>query len=153
MLEEGTEAPTFTLPNQDDEPVSLADHRGSWAVVYFYPRADTPGCTKEACGFRDLWDMFDQRGIEVMGISDDPVPDLRDFADKHELPFTLLSDESGEVAQAYDSYGEKEVFGEEMLGVFRNTYVIDPDGDIALTYEGVSPDEHAAELLDDIPSE
>ncbi len=153
MLEEGNDAPTFTLPNQDGDPVSLADMRGSWVVVYFYPRADTPGCTTEACGFRDLWDLFEERGIEVLGISDDPVPDLRDFADKHDLPFTLLSDEDGEVAIAYESYGEKEVFGNEVMGVFRNTYVVNPEGEIAETYEGVSPDEHATEVLDDIPAE
>ncbi len=152
MLDEDTEAPTFTLPDQNDEPVSLDNFRGSWVVVYFYPRADTPGCTTEACGFRDLWDLFEERGIDVLGISDDPVPDIKDFAEKHDLPFTLLSDESGEVAEAYDSFGEKEVFGNEVMGVFRNTYLIDPDGRIAHTYEGVAPDEHAADVLDEIPA-
>lgn len=152
MLTEGTAAPDFTLPDQDGQPVSLSDYEGSWVVLYFYPRADTPGCTKEACAFRDHWDAFGEEDITVIGISDDPVEDLEAFAEKYELPFTLVSDESGEVSEAYESFGEKELFGDIVEGVYRNTYVIDPDGNIALTYEGVSPDEHALEVLEDIPA-
>lgn len=152
MLAEGTQAPDFTLPDQQGDPVTLSDYRGSWVVVYFYPRADTPGCTKEACSIRDNWEGFAERDIDVIGISDDHVEDLADFAEKYSLPFTLVSDESGEVSEAYNSYGEKEVFGDLVEGVYRNTYVIDPDGNIALAYEGVSPDNHADELLADIPA-
>jgi len=147
MLSEGEPAPDFELPNQDGEPVSLSDHRGQYAVVYFYPRADTPGCTTEACSFRDNWDEYADRGVPVFGISDDPVEDLKDFAEKYDLPFDLLSDEDGSVSAAYDSYGEKNVFGNEVEGVFRNTYVVGPDGDIVAAFEGVDPDEHAEEVL------
>lgn len=146
MLNVGTEAPEFTLENQHGEPVSLTDFDS--VVVYFYPRADTPGCTTEACGFRDSWDAFENREVAVLGISDDPVSDLESFAETYELPFHLLSDESGEVASAYDSYGEKNMFGNTFDGVFRNTYLVD-DGVIVAAYEGVSPGGHAAEILAD----
>ncbi|MFC7045762.1 thioredoxin-dependent thiol peroxidase [Halobacteriaceae archaeon GCM10025711] len=148
MLEQGADAPGFELPDQDGDTVSLADFRGRRVVVYFYPRADTPGCTTEACGFRDAWDEFEDRDVAVVGISDDPVADLAAFQEKYDLPFHLLSDESGEVASAYDSYGEKQMFGNTFDGVFRNTYVVDEDGRIELVFEGVSPDGHAEELLD-----
>lgn len=150
MLSVGDEAPEFTLPDQDGESVSLSNYRGDHVVVYFYPRADTPGCTTEACGFRDAIDEFENRGIHVFGVSDDPVSDLEDFAEKHDLPFRLLSDEDGEVASAYDSYGEKNMFGKTFDGVFRNTYVVGPDGDIVEVYEGVDPEEHAMTILKDL---
>ncbi|MFC5366767.1 thioredoxin-dependent thiol peroxidase [Salinirubrum litoreum] len=151
MLSVGDTAPDFELPDQDGEPVSLSDFAGQHVVVYFYPRADTPGCTTEACGFRDNIDEFEARGVSVVGISDDPVRDLQAFAEKHDLPFHLLSDESGEVASAYDSYGEKSMFGNTFDGVFRNTYVVGPDGEIESVYEGVSPENHAEEILADLP--
>ena len=148
MLDVGDEAPTFGLPNQDGETVSLTDFRGDRVVVYFYPRADTPGCTTEACGFRDAHDEFAAADVHVLGISDDSVSDLAAFADEYDLPFELLSDESGEVASAYDSYGEKQMFGNVFDGVFRNTYVVGPDGRIEAVYEGVSPEGHAETVLD-----
>jgi peroxiredoxin Q/BCP len=150
MLDAGDEAPTFDLPNQRGETVSLADFDGDRVVVYFYPRADTPGCTTEACEFRDRFDAFAERDVSVVGISDDPVDDLAAFAEKHDLTFPLLSDESGAVAAAYDSYGEKQMFGKTFDGVFRNTYVVGPDGRIERAYEGVSPEGHAAEILADL---
>ena len=150
MLEPGETAPDFDLPDQHGDTASLSDYEGEYVVVYFYPRADTPGCTTEACGFRDAWDDFEERGVSVLGISDDPVDDLADFAEKHDLPFRLLSDEDGEVATAYDSYGEKNVFGNQVTGTFRNTYVVGPDGAVVRAYEGVSPDGHAEELLADL---
>lgn len=150
MLDTGDDAPEFTLPNQHGEDVSLSDIDASYTVVYFYPRADTPGCTTEACGFRDEWDAFADADVSVVGISDDPVDDLDDFAEKYDLPFDLLSDPDGEIAAAYDSYGEKNMFGNTFDGVFRNTYVLDHTGEIVLTYEGVSPDDHAEEILEDI---
>ena len=149
MLDVGAEAPEFTLENQHGETVSLEDFR-SRRIVYFYPRADTPGCTAEACGFRDAWDAFEERGTVVLGISDDTVTDLADFAAEYDLPFELLSDPDGEVADAYDSYGEKELGGNTFDGVFRNTYVVDEDGRIEGVYEGVSPEGHAEELLADL---
>lgn len=148
MLSEGELAPDFELPNQDGEPVALSEYDDQYVVVYFYPRADTPGCTTEACSFRDNWEEYEQRNVPVLGISDDPVEDLKDFAQKYDLPFDLLSDEDGSVSSAYDSYGEKNVFGNEVEGVFRNTYVVGPDGDIVAAFEGVDPEEHADEVLD-----
>ena len=152
MLTVGDPAPSFTLRNQDDEPVSLADARGSYAVVYFYPRADTPGCTTEACGFRDRSDAFDRRDVAVYGISDDPVSALSAFAADYDLGFELLADEDGSVARAYDSYGEKQMFGRTFDGTFRNTYIVDPEGSIAAAFEGVSPDGHADDVLDALES-
>ncbi|ACV48206.1 MULTISPECIES: thioredoxin-dependent thiol peroxidase [Halomicrobium] len=150
MLEAGDTAPTFELPEQDGETVALSEYEGQRVVLYFYPRADTPGCTKEACGFRDEWDAFADRNVAVLGVSDDPVDDLAAFAAEYDLPFTLLSDEDGAVAARYDSYGEKNMFGNTFDGVFRNTYVIDPDGVIERVYEGVSPEGHAEEILADL---
>jgi peroxiredoxin Q/BCP len=147
MLDEGTQAPDFELPNQDGNPVALSEFRGRHVVVYFYPRADTPGCTKEACGFRDEWHRYEDADVAVLGISDDPVEDLDDFADKYDLPFDLLSDAGGEVATTYDSYGEREIMGDVMDVTFRNTYVVGPDGDIVAAFEGVNPEDHADEVL------
>jgi len=148
MLTTGDQAPAFELQNQHDETVSLADVDGEYAVVYFYPRADTPGCTTEAKSFRDQFAEFTDRGITVFGISDDPIEDLAAFAEKHDLPFDLLSDPDGEVGRAYDSYGEKNMFGRTFDGVFRNSYIVDLDGRIARAFEGVSPAEHAEEVID-----
>ena len=148
MLEAGDDAPAFELPNQHGDPVSLAD-LGSRAVLYFYPRADTPGCTTEARGFRDALAEFEARDVAVVGISDDSVDDLAAFAEKHDLGFDLLSDESGETAAAYDSYGEKTMFGNSFDGVFRNTYVV-RDGRVERVYRGVTPEGHAEEILAEI---
>jgi peroxiredoxin Q/BCP len=148
MLSPGDEAPGFTLSDQDGEPVSLSDFEGR-VVLYFYPRADTPGCTTEACSFRDRWEEFEERDVAVLGVSDDPVPLLSTFAEKHSLPVTLLSDPDGSVSRAYDSYGEKQVFGNTVEGVFRNTYVVDA-GRIERVYEGVDPEGHATEVLADL---
>ena len=153
MPREGEPATEFSLPNQDGEEISLSDFAGRWLVVYFYPRADTPGCTTEACEIRDDWDRFTDRDIGVVGISDDPVTDLKAFAEKFDLPFDLLSDETGEVSAAYDSYKEKTAYGNTFMGVVRNTYVVDPEGDIAAVYEDVTPEGHAEELLSEIPAE
>ncbi|MFC4988672.1 thioredoxin-dependent thiol peroxidase [Saliphagus infecundisoli] len=149
MLEIGEPAPEFELPNQHGEPVSLDEFDGR-VVVYFYPRANTEGCTTEACGFRDELPAFDEHDAAVVGISDDPVSDLAEFAAEYDLEFDLLSDEEGKVAAAYDSYGEKQMFGNTFDGVFRNTYVVGPDGRIEAVYEGVSPEGHAGEVLDGI---
>jgi len=147
MLSEGDDAPDFELPNQDGETVSLSDYEGEHVVVYFYPRADTPGCTTEACSFRDRWTDYEDHGVTVLGVSDDPVEDLADFKAKYDLPFDLLSDAGGEVATAYDSYGEREIMGDVMDVTFRNTFVVGPDGDVVAVFEGVDPEEHADEVL------
>jgi len=149
MLEPGDDAPEFSLPNQNGETVSLDGLPGEYAVVYFYPRADTPGCTAEACSFRDDWDRYTEAGVSVVGISDDPVEDLAEFREKYDLPFDLLSDEDGAVSSAYASYGEKTVFGNEVTGVFRNTFVVE-GGEIVAVYEGVDPENHADEILADL---
>lgn len=147
MLSVGDIAPDFELPNQDGETVSLADFEGQPVVLYFYPRADTPGCTTEACSFRDTWEAYERRNVPVLGISDDPIEDLADFKDKYDLPFDLLSDGDGSVASAYDSYGEKMVFGNEVEGTFRNTFVVGEEGTIVNIFEGVDPEGHAEEVL------
>jgi len=150
MLETGSTAPSFALPNQDGDTVRLADFEGQRVVLYFYPRADTPGCTIEAEGFRDAHDRFRDLGATVLGISNDPVEDLEAFRQKYDLPFDLLSDEDGEVARAYESYGTVEMGGEEHEIAFRNTYVVGPDGTVAHAYEGVDPEGHATDVLEDL---
>ena len=152
MLQPGDPAPDIALSDHRDVETAVDPSAARYTVVYFYPRADTPGCTTEACGFRDEWTAFEGADVAVVGISDDPVEDLAPFAEAYDLPFTLRSDPDGAVASAYDSYGEKQLFGNTFDGVFRNTYVIDADGTVALAYEGVSPDGHASEILDDIES-
>ena len=150
MVAVGDSAPGFELPNQDDELVSLSDFAGHPVVVYFYPRADTRGCTIEACEFRDRWEAYQDRDIAVVGISDDPVADLADFAEKYDLPFDLLSDEDGAVATAYESYGEKSMFGRTFDGVFRNTFLLDGEGVIRAVHRDVTPEGHADEILSDL---
>ncbi|MFW6000356.1 MAG: peroxiredoxin, partial [Halorubrum sp.] len=118
MLEPGDAAPEITLTDHRGETVAVDPATAGHTVVYFYPRADTPGCTAEACGFRDEWDAFEDADVAVVGISDDPVEDLEPFAAEYDLPFALLSDPDGAVASVYDSYGEKSMFGNTFDGVF-----------------------------------
>jgi peroxiredoxin Q/BCP len=150
MLEPGDDAPAITLTDHRGETATVDPTAAGHTVVYFYPRADTPGCTAEACGFRDEWDAFEDADVAVVGISDDPVEDLEPFAAEYDLPFTLLSDPDGAVSSAYDSYGEKQMFGNTFDGVFRNTYVVGPEGTVEAVYEGVSPEGHAEEILDEL---
>ena len=150
MLDVGDDAPEFELPNQRGETVRLSDFEGRRVVVYFYPRANTDGCTIEARGFRDEMETFDRMNVVVLGVSDDPVDDLAAFAAEQELNFDLLSDEGGEVATIYESYGEKQLFGNTFDGVFRNTYLVGTNGRIEAAYEGVSPRGHAMEVFADI---
>lgn len=138
MLAAGEPAPDFELPDQHGETVAIADFDA--AVVYFYPRADTPGCTTQACGFRDQYDAFERRGVPVFGVSDDPVEDLAAFAKRYDLPFRLLADTDGAVAHAYDSYDD------EAGRARRNTYVV-ADGTVECVFEGVDPEGHAEEIL------
>ncbi|WP_049926832.1 peroxiredoxin [Halopiger goleimassiliensis] len=149
MLDVGDSAPEFELPNQHGETVRRSDVDGR-LIVYFFPRANTDGCTTEAREFDEVIARADDVDCEVVGISDDPVADLADFANEYDLSFDLLSDEFGEVATLYDSYGEKQMFGNTFDGVFRNTYVVDSDGTVEAAYENVSPEGHAETVLEDI---
>jgi peroxiredoxin Q/BCP len=147
MIPAGGPAPDFTLDNQDGNPVSLSDLRGHWALVYFYPKADTPGCTAQACSARDHSADYKAANAVVLGVSPDPVPDLRAFADKYGLAFTLLSDEGGEVAQRYGVWVEKNNYGRTYFGNQRSSVLVDPDGNVARVFENVKPAEHDALVL------
>lgn len=129
-IEEGKTAPQFTLKDADGNKVALKDFRGRNVVVYFYPKDDTPGCTKEACGFRDLWKDIQKQGSVVLGISPDDDASHRKFSDKYKLPFTLLSDPDRKVMTKYDAYGEKMMYGKKTTGVIRSTVWIGPDGKV-----------------------
>lgn len=143
-------APAFNLPDQNGEFHSLDSYHGKWLILYFYPKDSTPGCTKEACSFRDGRDFLIQAGAEVVGISKDSVASHKKFAEKHKLNFTLLSDTSAETIKAYDSLGEKKMFGKSYLGVKRNTFLIDPRGNIVKEYKGVNPITHTGQVLKDL---
>lgn len=149
-IQVGNEAPEFTLLDQNGVEHNLTAYRGKWVVVYFYPKDDTPGCTKEACSFRDNFEAFKNRGIIVFGISKDSQVSHKKFVDKFNLNFSLLSDESLETIKAYEAWGEKKMFGKTYEGILRITYVIDPQGIIRKIYDNVKPDEHAQEILRDI---
>lgn len=143
-------APDFSLPDEHGTTHNLSDYRGTWVVVYFYPRDNTPGCTTEACSFRDNLEIITKRGIVVLGISKDSVTSHKKFTEKFSLNFHLLSDESKETIKAFGAWGKKKFMGREFDGVLRNTYIIDPAGDIRKTYEKVDPKTHVEQLLTDI---
>ncbi|MEA2368823.1 MAG: thioredoxin-dependent peroxiredoxin [Thermoleophilaceae bacterium] len=147
MIERGQEAPDFTLPNQDGEPTTLSDHRGSPVVLYFYPKADTPGCTTQACGIRDHRADYERVGAKVIGVSPDPVEAVRKFAGKYALDFTLLADAEHEVAELYGVWVEKRMYGRSYMGVQRATFVIAPDGTVAEVLPKVSPKTHDEAVL------
>jgi thioredoxin-dependent peroxiredoxin len=149
-LNVGQLAPDFQLPDQQGQTHRLSGYRGWWVLVYFYPKDDTPGCTKEACTIRDSWSKFGQHGVLVMGISADSVESHRKFADKHHLPFTLLSDEEKLTIQAYGAWQEKSLFGKKYMGIQRCSFLVDPEGKIAKIYPDVTPASHADEVLSDI---
>jgi peroxiredoxin Q/BCP len=140
-------APDFTLPDQTGADRSLADYAGGWLVVYFYPKDDTPGCTVEACEFRDDFDRLKERGVSVVGISKDSVASHAKFAAKFNLNFPLLADESTTTIQAYGAWGPKKFMGREYDGISRMTFLINPAGQIAKEYPKVTPKGHAAEIL------
>ncbi len=147
MPEVGAAAPAFSLPDQDGNTVSLADFAGKWVVLYFYPKDDTPGCTKEACSFRDRHAELQAKGAVVLGVSGDSSASHRKFADKYSLPFPLLADTEHEVARAYGAWGTKKMYGKEYEGMIRSTVVIDPAGKVAKTWPKVKPDGHGDEVL------
>jgi len=137
-IEEGAAAPEFTLEDSQGKRVSIGDYRGRYVVVYFYPRDDTPGCTKEACGFRDLHDEIRGRGAEVLGVSPDDGVTHRKFSDKYNLPFTLLCDPEHEVMARYGAWGEKTMYGKKTVGVIRSTVIVAPDGTVAKHWRRVA---------------
>jgi peroxiredoxin Q/BCP len=145
---EGQEAPDFTLPDQNGDPVTLSDLRGQPVVLYFYPKADTPGCTTQACGIRDRSPEYAEAGATVVGVSYDDVDAQRKFADKYDLDFTLLADSEHEVADLYGTWGEKNMYGKKYMGVTRATFIIDPEGKVAKVFPKVSPKTHDDVVLE-----
>lgn len=147
MLEVGTKAPDFTLLNQEGQEVHLSDFAGKRVVLYFYPRDNTPGCTRQACAFAQNYDGFRSRDIVVIGISKDSVASHLKFAQKYDLPFILLSDPELKAIQAYGVWQEKKLYGKISMGVVRSTYIIDQQGNIEKVMPKVKPDTNAAEIL------
>lgn len=143
-------AKNFNLPDQDGKFHKLSDFSGKWVVLYFYPKDDTPGCTKEACGFRDSLKTFEEMDVVILGVSKDSVVSHKKFAEKYHLLFPLLSDETKETIRAYDAWGKKKFLGKEVEGTLRKTYLIDPQGVIKKVYNNVNPIQHAQELMKDI---
>ena len=142
MIEEGAQAPDFTLPDQDGEAVTLSELRGRPVVLYFYPKADTPGCTTQACGIRDHSADYAATGATVVGVSPDPVNAVKKFHGGQSLDFTLLADEDHAVCELYGVWGEKSMYGKTYMGAARSTLIIDPDGTVAKVFPKVSPKTH-----------
>jgi thioredoxin-dependent peroxiredoxin len=148
VVEKGTEAPDFTLPDQDGNPVTLSELRGQPVVLYFYPKSDTPGCTTQACGIRDHRSDYERAGAKIVGVSPDTVAAQRKFADKYDLDFTLLADEDQSVAELYGVWGEKKMYGKTYMGVRRSTFIIDPEGTVAQVIPKASPKTHDEVVLE-----
>jgi thioredoxin-dependent peroxiredoxin len=147
MIAEGAPAPDFTLTSDGGETVTLSQFRGRTVVLYFYPKDDTPGCTRQACGIRDAWDEFERSGAVVLGISPDNARSHAKFREKYGLPFALLADEDHAVAEGYGVWVEKKFAGKRYMGVERSTFVIDPDGNVAEVMRRVKPNGHADQVL------
>lgn len=143
-------APNFSLQDQDGNTHELSDYKGKWLVLYFYPRDDTPGCTKEACEFRDSLKTLQEKGVAVVGVSKDSIASHKKFAEKFQLNFLLLSDPEKNTIQAYKAWGPKKFLGKEFLGSLRITHLINPEGEIVKTYNNVNPTQHADEILKDL---
>lgn len=150
MIKVGQKAPNFTLPDQDGKMHSLSDYLGKKVLLYFYPKDDTPGCTTEACNFRDGYEEFKKMGLVILGVSKDAVKSHKRFAEKFSLPFPLLSDEEGKVIERYGSWGKKKFMGREYMGIFRNSFLIDEEGKVAKIYESVKAADHAEEVKIDL---
>jgi thioredoxin-dependent peroxiredoxin len=149
-LDAGDTAPDFTLPDQDGTPVSLGDFAGGQVVVYFYPRDDTPGCTKEACQFNDNLAAFDKAKVPILGISADSAEKHRKFREKYGLKLTLLTDADHAVGEAFGAWGEKTMYGKKTVGVIRSTFLIGADGTIERAWYHVKADGHAAKVLEQV---
>lgn len=150
MLKEGDKAPDFTLKNDQDEDVTLSDFKGKKVVLYFYPKDNTPGCTKEACSFRDVYDDILEAGAVVIGISKDNASSHQRFRNKNNLPFYLLSDPDNSVIEAYGAWQEKKMYGKTFMGIVRSTFIIDENGILIKVYPKVKPDAHGKEVLEAI---
>jgi peroxiredoxin Q/BCP len=147
MIQANTNAPDFSLPDENGTTRKLSDFRGKPVVLYFYPKDDTPGCTTEACGFRDQYQEYTEAGVTVIGVSPDSSSSHTKFKSKYNLPFTLLADDDHKVCDLYGVWGRKKAMGREYDGVFRTTFLIGPDGKILKVFESVKPDGHSAEIL------
>ena len=143
-------APNFTLPDQDEINHTLSDYQGQWVLLYFYPKDDTPGCTKEACSFRDNFPKFGNLNIKIFGVSCDTVESHKKFVQKYNLPFSLLSDMDKKVVEEYGVWAEKSFMGKKYMGISRSSVLIDPGGKIAKIYEEVKPADHADEVMKDL---
>ena len=152
ILQAGADAPDFELLDETESPRKLTDYRGKPIVLYFYPKDDTPGCTKEACNFRDDYSAYEEAGVEILGVSPDTPKSHTKFKQKFNLPFPLLADTDKEVVNAYGVWGKKKLFGREYDGVLRTTYIIDGEGKVAQVFEKVRPAEHSEEVLAAIKS-
>ncbi|MBP7554576.1 MAG: thioredoxin-dependent thiol peroxidase [Spirochaetes bacterium] len=150
MLSVGDKAPDFTLKDGEGKDITLSSFLGKKVVLYFYPKDNTPGCTTEACGFRDVYDYILEKGAAVIGISRDSSASHKKFADKFNLPFYLLSDKDGAVLESYSALGEKKLYGKIFIGILRITYIIDENGIISKVFPKVSPKDHAKEVLDSL---
>ncbi|MBR5641456.1 MAG: thioredoxin-dependent thiol peroxidase [Firmicutes bacterium] len=148
MLKEGTKAPAFALPDKDGNLVKLEDFAGKKLVLYFYPKDNTPGCTRQACAFASLYDGFKDKDVAVVGVSKDSTTSHQKFAEKYGLPFVLLSDPELEAIKAYDVWQEKKLYGKVSFGVVRTTYIIDENGTIEKTMPKVKPDTNAIDILE-----
>jgi thioredoxin-dependent peroxiredoxin len=146
-LKVGDKAPAFSLKNTEGKTVKLSDFKGKKVVLYFYPKDNTPGCTKEACGFRDDFAQLKKRGVEVLGVSGDDQNSHQKFTEKFSLPFTLLSDPDHEMMEKYGAWGEKNMYGKKSMGVLRITYIIDEEGKIAHLFKKVKTDTHSQDVL------
>ncbi len=147
MIKEGNKAPDFTAMNQNGDKVKLSDLRGQRVVLYFYPKDDTPGCTKEACSFRDADDVFGSKGIKVLGVSTDDARSHQKFIDKFKLPFDLLADTDKKIVEKYGVWGEKSMYGKKYMGTFRKTFLIDENQKVVKIFDKVNVAEHADEVL------
>ncbi len=147
MLKEGTKAPDFTAVDQEGKKFKLSDHRGTRVVLYFYPKDDTPGCTKEACSFRDADAIYRKKGIKVVGVSVDDEKSHQKFISKYDLPFDLIADTDKKVVEKYGVWGEKSMYGKKYMGTHRKTFLIGEDGKIVKIFDKVNVSEHADEVL------
>ena len=146
-ISEGMPAPDFTVLDENGKQQRLSDYRGQSVILYFYPKDDTPGCTTEACNFRDDYSAYTETGVTILGVSPDSPKSHLKFKQKYQLPFTLLADEDHAICEAYNVWGQKKFMGREYMGVLRTTFIIDPQGNIKKIFENVKPAEHSTELL------
>jgi peroxiredoxin Q/BCP len=150
ILTVGDKALGFSAPDQKGKVHSLADYKGKWLLLYFYPKDNTDGCTREACKIRDAWSLFEGINMSVLGVSADSVDSHKDFAEEYKLPFPILADEDKKIIGQYGAWGEKSMYGHKYMGILRMSYIISPDGKIAKIYPKVQSGKHAAEVLKDM---